>query len=292
MLTPPVGDHTLILTLPGFRTTTHTIKVTDPMGELPVFTISQASGILMLQTDPNGASVTVDGRRWPGTTPTQIGLPAGKHRLIVEKGDLKTTQDVEIRDGDLEASFCSFGTTMTIDSQFSRRRLFRLMEALAGAISAGAAEDAKLLVRSVRPEDFEMPLEGFDNWITPVERFFVRSHMSRPDRRLGVLALERRGRSLVAASLTMDDLKNGGGHDEHRQVTGPAQVRARRERRGARPRRGHPQPRRAAVGDQRGKPLGHRRVARREHLRGERVLRGPPSAIRKSGRLESTSTDP
>ena len=102
VLTPPVGDHTLTLALPGFRTTTRTIKVTDPMVELPVFTISQTSGILMLQTEPNGASVTIDGRRWPGTTPTQITLPAGKHRLSLEKGDLKTSQDVEIRDGDLK----------------------------------------------------------------------------------------------------------------------------------------------------------------------------------------------
>ena len=103
VLTPPAGDHTLTLSLPGFRTTTRSIKVTDPMTDLPVFTITQTSGILMLQTDPSGATVTVDNQRWPSATPTQLTLPAGKHKLSVEKGDLKTTQEVEIRDGDLKS---------------------------------------------------------------------------------------------------------------------------------------------------------------------------------------------
>ena len=64
-----------------------------------------------------------------------------------------------------------------------------------------------------------------------------------------------------------------GRDDQHRQVTRPAQVRVRRERRGARPRGGHPQPCPGPVGDQRGELLGHRRFRRREDLRGERVLR-------------------
>ena len=96
------GDHTVTLTLPGFRTIKRPIKVTDKPMALPVFSIEQTSGVLMLQTEPNGASITIDDKRWPGATPAQITLPVGKHRITVEKGDLKTAQDVEIRDGDLK----------------------------------------------------------------------------------------------------------------------------------------------------------------------------------------------
>ena len=37
-----------------------------------------------------------------------------------------------------------------------------------------------MIIRSARPEDFEMPLDGFNTWITPVERFFVRTHVYTP----------------------------------------------------------------------------------------------------------------
>ena len=39
-------------------------------------------------------------------------------------------------------------------------------------------------VLSSRPEDLEMPMEGFSTWITPVEKFFVRSHHYTPDVKL------------------------------------------------------------------------------------------------------------
>ena len=96
---------------------------------------------------------------------------------------------------------------MKIDSQVSRRRLFRLMGALAGAISASSQEHAKLLVRSVRPEDFEMPLEGFNTWITPIDQFFVRSHMSRPAVDLASWRLSVAGEVSAPLTLTMDELK-------------------------------------------------------------------------------------
>src|ERR1700683_2573265 len=39
---------------------------------------------------------------------------------------------------------------------------------------------ADMLVRSVRPEDLEMPLSGFSDYITPIEHFFVRTHVYAP----------------------------------------------------------------------------------------------------------------
>jgi len=39
-----------------------------------------------------------------------------------------------------------------------------------------------MIVRSSRPADLEMPLDGFREWITPVDRFFVRCHTYFPER--------------------------------------------------------------------------------------------------------------
>jgi len=39
---------------------------------------------------------------------------------------------------------------------------------------------ADTIVLSARPQDFEMPLDGFNTWITPTERFFVRTHVYTP----------------------------------------------------------------------------------------------------------------
>ena len=53
---------------------------------------------------------------------------------------------------------------------------------LAGATFLGGEDRSKrdMLVRSVRPEDLEMPLSGFSDYITPIEHFFVRTHVYVP----------------------------------------------------------------------------------------------------------------
>jgi len=53
---------------------------------------------------------------------------------------------------------------------------------LAGATLLRAEDRPKrdMLVRSARPEDLEMPVSGFANYITPIEHFFVRTHVYAP----------------------------------------------------------------------------------------------------------------
>src|SRR6266849_5781019 len=91
----------------------------------------------------------------------------------------------------------------------SRRNFFRTLSALAGVLSTRAADRPKqgMIVRSVRPEDFEMPLEGFETWITPIEHFFVRSHMSKPTVDLAAWRLNVQGEVSSPLNLTMDELK-------------------------------------------------------------------------------------
>ena len=60
----------------------------------------------------------------------------------------------------------------------SRRRFLQMAAAGLLPLAAPLSGQSKkgMLVRSARPEDLETPLEGFGQWITPVDQFFVRSH--------------------------------------------------------------------------------------------------------------------
>ncbi len=66
----------------------------------------------------------------------------------------------------------------------------------------------KLLVRSLRPPDYEAPVSLLDSYITPVEHFYVRSHMPIPltlDAASWSLQLE--GDLNTPTSLSLDDLR-------------------------------------------------------------------------------------
>ena len=62
------------------------------------------------------------------------------------------------------------------------RRQFLTMAAGALAWAQQPPSDRKngMIVRSVRPEDLEMPLSGFADYITPIEHFYVRTHVLVP----------------------------------------------------------------------------------------------------------------
>src|SRR5208337_4854329 len=92
----------------------------------------------------------------------------------------------------------------------SRRKMF------AGAIAAvlprflraaDQADQSRMIVRSPRPEDLEMPLDGFTDWITPIDRFFVRCHTYTPQVDLSEWSLKIDGKVDHPTTLTMDDLK-------------------------------------------------------------------------------------
>jgi DMSO/TMAO reductase YedYZ molybdopterin-dependent catalytic subunit len=92
----------------------------------------------------------------------------------------------------------------------SRRKLFagaaaavlpRLLRA------ADQADQSRMIVRSPRPEDLEMPRDGFTDWITPIDRFFVRCHTYTPKVNLSEWSLKVDGVVEQPMTLTMDDLK-------------------------------------------------------------------------------------
>jgi sulfite oxidase len=94
--------------------------------------------------------------------------------------------------------------------KISRRKLFagaaaavlpRLLRA------ADQADQSRMIVRSPRPEDLEMPRDGFTDWITPIDRFFVRCHTYTPKVNLSEWSLKVDGVVDQPMTLTMDDLK-------------------------------------------------------------------------------------
>src|SRR6266545_3506096 len=91
--------------------------------------------------------------------------------------------------------------------RLTRRRLFRLFLAGPASLAAQVVLKPKLIIRSARPEDFEMPLDGFTTWITPAERFFVRTHLYNPSIDIGNWRLEITGEAGRPASLRLEDLK-------------------------------------------------------------------------------------
>jgi len=95
------GEHTISLNHPGFKTLTRPISVQDASFDLPVLTMAQALGTLMLQSDPPGATITIDDKRWPNVTPSPVSLAPGKYRLGLEKGNLKASRNIDIHDGEL-----------------------------------------------------------------------------------------------------------------------------------------------------------------------------------------------
>ena len=88
----------------------------------------------------------------------------------------------------------------------TRRTFF---QTLAAASLSTAADRPKrnMIVRSDHPQDLEMPLDGFDDWITPIDRFYVRSHHYTPTVNLAEWRLKIDGEVEQPLTLTMDDLK-------------------------------------------------------------------------------------
>ena len=80
---------------------------------------------------------------------------------------------------------------------------------LAGATLLRAEDRPKrdMLVRSARPEDLEMPVSGFANYITPIEHFFVRTHVYAPTVNLSDWRLKVEGEVTTPLTLTVEELK-------------------------------------------------------------------------------------
>src|SRR5438445_7204872 len=86
------------------------------------------------------------------------------------------------------------------------RRTFLTLGA-GGILFAEDLPKRGMQVRSTRPEDLEMPLSGFSDYITPIEHFFVRTHVYVPRVNPSEWRLKVEGEVATPLTLAMDDLK-------------------------------------------------------------------------------------
>jgi sulfite oxidase len=107
-----------------------------------------------------------------------------------------------------------------VPRRLSRRSLLAMPGRLVGAIVAapllaaagramgqGGAEGVTRIVRSARPQDLETPVALLDSWLTPNDRFFVRSHLYTPDVDVKTWRLTVDGEVDTPLILTLDELR-------------------------------------------------------------------------------------
>ena len=199
------GPHTISIKRSGYETENRTVTVTDTSVELPPVALRVPGGVLMLSSDPTGAKIYVDGSPMDQVTPRKLELKPGKYEITVEKDGRRASKQVEIQNRITQYQKIIMDR---LTMNFSRRRLLYLLS-LAPGLGLRGDEHAgqNLLIRSANPEDFEMPLSGFDTWITPAEQFYVRTHIYKPKVELAEWRLRVDGLVEHELSLDMAELK-------------------------------------------------------------------------------------
>jgi sulfite oxidase len=93
----------------------------------------------------------------------------------------------------------------------NRRQL--IFSALGLAAVAAAADEppiagkSPMILHNDRPEDLEMPNQYFDQWLTPVDKFFVRQHLPRPEVDAASFRLIVNGEVAKPLELKIEDLR-------------------------------------------------------------------------------------
>src|SRR5579871_2535557 len=93
-------------------------------------------------------------------------------------------------------------------NHFLNRRSF--FAAAAGGILYAQAPVKKrtdMISLAAQPQDLEMPLSGFDDYITPIDHFFVRTHVYVPTVDLAAWRLKIDGEVAAPLTLTMDEIR-------------------------------------------------------------------------------------
>jgi serine/threonine-protein kinase len=100
------GRHTLAATLGGYR---RTLRILHMPEDSEVFLdLERSTGTLMVRSEPNGASVLVDGQTQPQKTPATLTIPAGTHQLEVVLNGQSEQKEITIKDSAITNVAVSF----------------------------------------------------------------------------------------------------------------------------------------------------------------------------------------
>jgi serine/threonine-protein kinase len=78
------GEHTLRAAKDGFYPLQKSFNVESDQQEIPL-ALEQATGSLLVKTEPQGAAISADGSLLASVTPTTIRLPMGHHKITLTK---------------------------------------------------------------------------------------------------------------------------------------------------------------------------------------------------------------
>lgn len=85
--------------MPGYQVEHRDVEIGTGPIELPPVVLRAIGGTLMVSSEPQGASILVDGRKLPQLTPAQLPLAPGTYRISVEKDGRQGARTVEVRNG-------------------------------------------------------------------------------------------------------------------------------------------------------------------------------------------------
>jgi serine/threonine protein kinase len=92
------GKHRVALSAPGYQIALQEIVVGDAPIELAPVSLSPVGGKLMLNSIPEGAAVSLNGKPTGKTTPAELVLPPGIYAVTLDLRDLHGSDKVEIKD--------------------------------------------------------------------------------------------------------------------------------------------------------------------------------------------------
>jgi hypothetical protein len=101
MLQATPGVHHLTVAQDGFQTEYREIHVGDGASEIPMITLRQPTGTLMLMTNPAGANIWINGKMLEQTTPAQLSLSPGSYTVTVAKDGRSQTQNIQLHESPL-----------------------------------------------------------------------------------------------------------------------------------------------------------------------------------------------
>jgi hypothetical protein len=96
-LNAPPGRHNVSIVMPGFQIEHRELNVGSSPQEMAPVVLRAAVGTLMLTSVPQGASVSVDGKKSAMVTPAQIPLAPGTYMITVEKDGHQATTQIQMR---------------------------------------------------------------------------------------------------------------------------------------------------------------------------------------------------
>jgi hypothetical protein len=98
MLHSASGVHHITVSRAGYQNEYREIQVGSVAQDVPLITLRLPGTTLMVNSDPPGANIRIDGQVQDRQTPASISLKPGTYLVTVEKGGRTQSQRVEIRD--------------------------------------------------------------------------------------------------------------------------------------------------------------------------------------------------